>query len=74
VFLASGTCQQAGTAFRRLAVYATASGERLAQAWYQQPIDVPCMCCLQELLSVSTFPIPPERLIEMAKDVLRAGG
>jgi hypothetical protein len=22
---------------------------------------------------VSTFPIPPERLIEMAKDVLRAG-
>jgi hypothetical protein len=28
---------------------------------------------LQELLSRSTFPIPPERLVEMAKDVLRAG-
>eukprot|EP00879_Flechtneria_rotunda_P000206 GHRR01000279.1.p1 GENE.GHRR01000279.1~~GHRR01000279.1.p1 ORF type:complete len:362 (+),score=75.18 GHRR01000279.1:203-1288(+) len=27
----------------------------------------------QELLHNSTFPIPPERLIELAKDVLRAG-
>lgn len=27
----------------------------------------------EELLSHSTFPIPPERLVEMAKDVLRAG-
>jgi hypothetical protein len=28
---------------------------------------------MQELLSCSTFPIPPERLIEMTKDVVRAG-
>jgi hypothetical protein len=28
---------------------------------------------LQELLSRSTFPIPPEQLIDMAKDVIRAG-
>ena len=27
----------------------------------------------QELLSCSTFPIPPERLVEMAREVLRAG-
>lgn len=27
----------------------------------------------EELLSRSTFPIPPDRLVEMAKDVLRAG-
>lgn len=28
----------------------------------------------QELLSISDFPIAPEQLVEMAKDVLRAGG